>query len=310
MTSEETGAQIRSSVERGERISVEVVKYNSSGKPYWAELSIQPVIGENGMVEHIFSIEKDITARKILELDLERTNKEITTQNERLHDFAYMVSHNVRAPLANLKGMGEMLIDEIVVTPANQNLMDFFRKAVQGLENVIDHLQELVEVKEEHEEWKDLGLLEMFQYVSDQLKLDLESAGVRWEIDFLKAPEVYAAWTFLYNIFYNLISNSVKYRASDRTPEISISSDMVDGNIVLIFQDNGRGMDLQQVGDRLFTHGGRFHPDVAGTGKGLYLVKQQVNRMGGSIEVESSPDQGASFTIRIPVPKAEPAADE
>lgn len=85
---------------------------------------------------------------------------------------------------------------------------------------------------------------------------------------------------------------------------------MVDGNIVLIFQDNGRGMDLQQVGDRLFTHGGRFHPDVAGTGKGLYLVKQQVNRMGGSIEVESSPDQGASFTIRIPVPKAEPAADE
>lgn len=300
MTEEAHIEQVREAVQRGLPLTLELIKYTKAGTPYWAELFIQPDRGIDGHLLQSFVLECDITIRNLRRQDLERTATELRRQNERLNEFAYLVSHNVRAPLANLKGMGDLLMEEIDPSPSNQSVRDFFRKAVDRLEEVISGMQHALEVEQLSEEQREVNLLEVFQHICDQLQLDLSAVGIRWHIDFSHAPTLRAPWTYLHNILYNLISNAVKYRHPDRPLEIELSSYRADGQLIVLVRDNGRGMDLDQVGEQLFERGARFHRDVDGTGTGLYLVRKHMDHMGGRIEVESAPDQGTAFWLFWP----------
>ena len=106
--------------------------------------------------------------------------------------------------------------------------------------------------------------------------------------------------TYLHSIFYNLISNSLKYRQPDISPVIKISSQRLDGKIVLIFNDNGMDIDLKKNGHQVFGLYKRFHTESAeGKGMGLYMVKTQVESIGGKISIESAVNKGTTFTIEF-----------
>ena len=108
---------------------------------------------------------------------------------------------------------------------------------------------------------------------------------------------IHANEPYLESIIYNLFSNALKYRSEKRVLELSIST-FKDGNdVVLKICDNGVGIDLESYGQKLFGLYQRFHDHVGGKGMGLYLVKTQVEALGGSIAVESKVDHGTTFTI-------------
>ncbi len=314
MTGAATRQRMQQALTSYEPLSMELLKHDRYGKPYWAELTVQPVRDVSGEVTYVFSIERDITQRKVQSLELERTAQEITQRNERLNEFAYMISHNVRGPLANLKGMGEMLQAEIEANESNETLLGYFQTAIDRLENVIEDMQRLLDEEKEEEAQQAVSLMEIFHYVSDQLTLDIEAVSVQWEIDFQEAPYLWAPWTYLHNIFYNLISNAIKYRDPDRQLYIGVRSMPQSGEVKIEIADNGRGMDLSAVRDRLFQQGERFHSDVPGTGNGLFLVQQQVKRLQGRIEVKSTPEVGTTFLLYFPgragspLPATEPQA--
>ena len=94
-----------------------------------------------------------------------------------------------------------------------------------------------------------------------------------------------------------MISNSIKYRQPDLTPIIEISCEWEGNKLTLIYKDNGLGIDLKKHGKNLFGLYKRFHDHVEGKGMGLFMVKTQLDAIGGTISVESTCNQGTEFTI-------------
>ena len=104
----------------------------------------------------------------------------------------------------------------------------------------------------------------------------------------------------LHSVLYNLLSNALKYAAPERSPRIRISTSLDGANVGLSVQDNGRGIDLTRHGRELFQLFRRFHPEVVGSGMGLYLVNRLVYQAGGHVEVDSVVGQGTTFRIVLP----------
>ncbi|HYV94396.1 MAG TPA: ATP-binding protein [Chitinophagales bacterium] len=105
---------------------------------------------------------------------------------------------------------------------------------------------------------------------------------------------------YLHSIFYNLISNSLIYRKHDIPPVIKIKSHKLKDTIELLFKDNGMGIDLEKNGNQVFGLYKRFHSkNTDGKGMGLYMVKTQVEALGGKISIESEVNKGTTFKIEF-----------
>jgi signal transduction histidine kinase len=105
---------------------------------------------------------------------------------------------------------------------------------------------------------------------------------------------------YLESIFMNLLSNAIKYRSPDRLLEVNISTSISrSGELLLTFRDNGMGIDLKRHRDKIFGLYQRFHVNTEGVGLGLFIVKAQINSMGGTIEIDSIVDDGSTFTINF-----------
>jgi signal transduction histidine kinase len=115
----------------------------------------------------------------------------------------------------------------------------------------------------------------------------IKEQKVKFIIDFSAANELLTLKSFMHSIFYNLISNSIKYRQPDLDPIIEIKSERSGNKFILIFTDNGIGIDLVKNKGQVFGLYKRFHSHVEGKGMGLFMVKTQVETLGGSISVES-----------------------
>ena len=115
----------------------------------------------------------------------------------------------------------------------------------------------------------------------------------------MKVSKLLTIKSYITSIFTNLISNSIKYRASDRECNITISTYKQNDNIFIEFEDNGMGIDLDKFGDQIFGLYKRYHRHVEGTGMGLHLVKSQIEAMGGRISVDSALNKGTTFKIEL-----------
>jgi signal transduction histidine kinase len=116
---------------------------------------------------------------------------------------------------------------------------------------------------------------------------------------FNEVEEMAGIKSYLYSIFYNLILNSIKYRKPGIDPVITVSGYKTEGGTSIKFQDNGKGIDEKNI-KNLFGLYKRFDTHVEGKGMGLFMVKMQVESMGGSITVESEPEKGSTFVIEFP----------
>ena len=129
----------------------------------------------------------------------------------------------------------------------------------------------------------------------------MESKGVIIEKDFSGASSVKFSDTYLESILLNLLTNSIKYAHPDRKPLIRIRTmkNPYDGGIKLIYSDNGIGMDMQRIKNRIFGLYQRFHNNADSKGIGLYLIHSQITALGGTIEVDSEENVGTTFTINF-----------
>ncbi len=121
--------------------------------------------------------------------------------------------------------------------------------------------------------------------------------------NFEKAPYLFAIRPMVQSIFYNLVSNALKYRSPNRELVVSARSYLVHPDKTIIeISDNGLGINLKTQRENLFRLYKRFHHHVPGKGLGLYLVKTQLEIMGGKVEIESELDKGTMFRLILPVP--------
>lgn len=281
----------------GATLSYEVNYPGESGSK-WYYAHFYPVWDEDNILGVVMSL-RDITQRKTSELQEKKITTELIQRNKDLEQFAYIISHNLRAPVANIIGITEALKDEL-----EEDERDVFMKglfdSVKKLDTVIIDLNRILQLKNGLSENKEKVT---FSNLVNEIKYTISGGATEMfqlQTDFSEVDEMTTLKSYLHSVFYNLISNSIKYKKPELAPVIQISSRRLENGIELTFKDNGLGIDMEKNGKLLFGLYKRFHQYAAeGKGMGLFMVKTQVETLGGRISVKSRANQGTEFKIEF-----------
>jgi signal transduction histidine kinase len=237
-----------------------------------------------------------ITRNKIVE-ERDQLIEDLTSRNQDLNQFAYITSHNLRAPLSNLIGLIDILnydhLDDY-----NKTIVDMFRDSAFKLNETIYDLTQMLSIKSNKKIIVEtVSAPNVFKKVCNYFNKQIHKLGIYIHTDF-QCEMIPFPKSYLESVLMNLMSNAMKYCSVNRPLRIQIITKVNEGgNTVLIFTDNGIGIDLTRYKDKIFNLNQRFHSHVNGSGVGLFITKTQVTSMGGKIEVESEVDKGTTFTI-------------
>ncbi|CAA9308153.1 MAG: Two-component system sensor histidine kinase/response regulator hybrid [uncultured Cytophagales bacterium] len=242
---------------------------------------------------------RDVTLREEARQQEKKRNEELIRQNAQLQQFAFITSHNLRAPVANLLGLVHIYNAADPADPLNQTVIENIERATQKLDEIIHDLNALLAVREQtHQPLEAVSLAEVFEDVKQSLQLQLQGVNPLLTTAF-GVSSLRAIRSYVQSILFNLLSNALKYRSPDRPLAIRLETRREEDHVLLLFSDNGLGIDLEKHGNKLFGLYKRFHTHTEGKGLGLHLVKTQVEAMGGKIEVKSLPGEGTTFILHL-----------
>lgn len=242
--------------------------------------------------------------------NLKQANAELTDHNNRLEQFAFVISHNLRAPMSRILGLSSIL--DFTKEPEEiSQIARLMMQSTQDLDRIIQDLTDILAVQRINVEALTQTRLEsVYHKVVSTLDSDIKDSKASISADFTNADNVKTIPTYLESIFYNLISNAIKYRHPARDPIITVRS-LSNGEYVKIaVADNGLGIDTEANKDHLFSLYKRFHSHVDGRGLGLYLVKTQLSALGGKIDLKSEQGIGSVFTVWIKADPLVPVAQD
>ncbi len=280
----------------------ETSRITKEGKVIHVSISISAIFSNEGKIIGLSKVIKDITEKKLLEKEKLRVLEDLIQRNRDLEQFSFIVSHNLRAPVANILGTSDMLISEDLEQEIKDTLVLGLNKSANALDTVIRDLNYILQKKREiNEPHVSVSFSDTIHEITQSISHIISEQNVVIESDFKEINQLSTVKTYLYSVFYNLISNSIKYKKSDVAPIIKIKSWMAEDGIKISFEDNGLGIDLDKKGDQLFMLYKRFHYHTEGRGMGLYMVKSQVESLGGKVAVESKVNLGTKFILHFPV---------
>lgn len=280
---------------QGESVMFELI----IGDQYYLKSGV-PLVNNQGEIDRILLVTQNITETKQAEEEREQLIRDLKSQNEELQRFAYITSHNLRAPIVNISSLLE-LYDE--VNPSNQEnreVIENLKVSTNILNSTLEDLIEVVSIKKNK-----IPKVELIDF--RQLALNVERSLSKQIIDskaeihkdFSEVKSINYIYSHLENFLINLMTNAIKYKHPDRNPVISMKTSIEDGYTLLTFKDNGIGIDLERYGDRLFGLYQRFHSHVEGKGLGLYLVREQIRAHDGNLKVDSIVGKGTTFKIYL-----------
>jgi PAS domain S-box-containing protein len=285
-------------IKNKEECLIETISYTKSKEEYWVRYSMIPIFNAENEVSHWISIQRDITEEKKLEKEKEHLIRELTQNNKDLKQFSYITSHNLRSPLSNLTGLLNLIEDIPIENEELKEILNGFNKSTHLLNETINDLVKVIIIKDNPSIQKEEVLLnEVFENVFNQLNFQIELYKPIIKLKFEKVTVLNINKAYIESILLNLLTNSIKYRSEDRKLKITISANQIDDSIILTFKDNGIGIDLERNRDKVFGLYQRFHNYPDSKGLGLYLVKSQVETMGGTISIDSEVNKGTSFTL-------------
>ncbi|MEQ8416865.1 MAG: tetratricopeptide repeat-containing sensor histidine kinase [Imperialibacter sp.] len=243
------------------------------------------------------TLEKEVAKRT---RELIKTNLALVKQNNQLEQFGFIVAHNLRGPVARILGLAGLIklenfditTDKIVIEKLNDSTIEL--DTVIGDLNTILHI-----ISGGTPTFEEV----CFEDVLNEVKGDLRQTIKRNQavvVAELEAERFYSVRSYIQNIVHNLLSNAIKFRDRSRNPLISVKFKKDNDILVLTMEDNGIGLDIETVGDRLFSPYQRFHFHAEGKGLGLFLVKAQVEALGGTIQLMSRVDHGTSIVVTLP----------
>ncbi len=253
---------------------------------------------DNPYIRGLVVNSRDISIRKKAEEERKVLIKELTRNNADLKQFSYIVSHNLRAPLTNLTSMINLLDFNTVTTDRSMKLLEGFKLTTFHLNETLNDLIDILVVKDNTNIQTEPILFEKsLSKIIKSIQSLFTETKAHISSDFSSAEFVKFNEPYLESIFQNLITNSIRYRSSEREPEILISSKIEDGETILTYSDNGIGFDINQVKDKIFGLHQKFHHHPESRGIGLYLIHAQITSLGGAISVDSKVNMGTTFKI-------------
>ncbi|MFD1163052.1 sensor histidine kinase [Hwangdonia seohaensis] len=255
---------------------------------------------KNGKPIRFIGTHVDITKHIENETKLSNTLNLVSEQNNKLKNFAHIVTHNLKQHAGNFESLLEFY-EEAKSENEKQELIDYLKSLSSSLTKTISNLNEIVSIQNnKNNKIEKLYLAEEVNKMMDVLNIAIteNNAKIVNNID----PKLYIFYspTYLESIIQNLFTNAIKYRHPDRAPEVTLKTILTKETIKVILTDNGIGIDLEKFGDSVFGLYKTFHNNQDSEGVGLYLIKNQIEAYGGEITLDSKVNVGTTFTITIP----------
>lgn len=295
-----------------------------TGEPYESELRLADTEGgttwcqvmavkiEDGIAVTF----RDISERREAAQAMSVANEKLEQRNRALRDFAYIASHDLQEPLRKISAFSNLVVEDYgdKVDDTGKHYLDRMQDAAQRMSQLISDLLVYSRITTQARPFKPVDLNKIVENVLNDLSMRIEDVEGTVEVGDLATIE--ADSTQMRQLLQNLIGNALKFHRPDVPPKITVDATMVDRDTLnggppvaassntlcrLRITDNGIGFEAKYV-DRIFTPFQRLHGrgSYEGTGMGLAICRRIVERHGGSIGVESVPDEGSTFTVWLP----------
>jgi PAS domain S-box-containing protein len=285
--------ELHKSALKGKRVTAEFSWVSDSKENLFYEITYNPIHDLNEEVTGVSVFARDITQRKLNEAVIIQTNFE-------LDSFVYRASHDLRAPLRSILGLAA-----IIKTEANEKekerYLGLIEKSAHKLDNFINDLINFSRNSRMSLEIEEVDFHALLNEAREHLRFmeDADRVSLNENIQ-LKAP-FYSDSKRIFIFLNNLLSNSIKYQSysKDRNPQIEMRIECDKDKAILVLEDNGIGIQeeyLPKIFDMFF----RASEKSFGSGLGLYIVKQSIEKLGGTISVSSKPNRGTRFEIQLP----------
>jgi PAS domain S-box-containing protein len=288
-------------LQQDQPFSVTLLNYTKTGEKLWLAVDVTPIYTYAGELMQFIALQQNITPRKEAEARQARMTQELYRHNRDLQQFTYVISHNLRGPLSNALGLAALLPKLDPQQPVFATSLAYLRASMAQADTVLQDLNRMLSLRDQpHAPPERVALADVCRQAVADLAEPVQQCGGQVRIAVPDNLAVRGNRAYVYSMFHNLLSNSLKYRAPQRPLRVDIAGGPHEGGtLTLSFADNGSGFDRAKAGADVFQLYKRFHPQQPGRGLGLFLVKTHVEAMGGTIEVSSAVEQGTRFVIRL-----------
>lgn len=235
--------------------------------------------------------------RKLAEIELEKSYAVLKILNEKLLDFTYIISHNIRSNTSNMSMLID-LIDDTEILAEKKEYFQLLKESNNKLSDTIHYLNETIHIQLEPKDSK-VTLNLKYEIMKTLLGINgiIKKQKATIKVDMREDMKLKTIPSYFESIMFNLITNAIKYRSPERNPVIEITARKVNFKTEIKVRDNGLGLDLHKNKNKLFGMYSTFHGNNDAIGLGLFMTKNHVEALGGSIEVESETGKGSTFKV-------------
>jgi PAS domain S-box-containing protein len=281
---------------------------------HWIECFGKVIKDKEGNSTYLTGTVRDITGKKLVEQERKEAEQKIRQQNTKLlslteelvrknnqlEEFTHIVSHNLRSPVSNIVTLLSLL-ENAKNEEEEKQYLNFIKQSSSKTQGMLDDLNEVLKIKQE----KNIVKSELrFKEILDQVKIMLNAKVTQHAAnvvhDFSQAETIQYPTIYLESIVLNLLDNALKYSRPDTTPRISFKTYFNENaQLILEVSDNGLGIDMEKFSQYVFKLRHTFHKHPESRGIGLFLVKNQIEAMGGEITLTSEENKGSTFFINF-----------
>jgi PAS domain S-box-containing protein len=319
---------INKAIQEKSKFELEHQVVKADGTLGWTFSRAIPILDDRNNIMEWFGAASDITERKnaenalqqsesrykilseTLEHQITERTKELQRSNEDLQQFAHVASHDLKEPVRKVKIFASLLEQHLngKLNESQSRFIERIHSAADRMFSMIDGVLTYSTMNASKQKPHNVDLNELMKNIETDLEVSIQKKGAQFSYNNL--PVIEGAPVFIYQLFYNLITNSIKFSKADVAPQISITSESVMDNnrkfVKLVLSDNGIGFEKEH-GELIFNNFTRLNAKdkYEGTGLGLSLCQKIVERHGGRISASGIPGMGASFTIILPIQQNE-----
>lgn len=296
--------EIRKALTQKESVEKTIINYKKDGEPFVNQLQITPVQDASGKVVNYISLERDITGFKRTEKELINKNEELKKINAELDNFVYSVSHDLRSPLLSIKGLLGLILHSHLVSDEVAGYLKMAETSINRLDGTIKDILEYSRNARTEVLQQEVDVQKLCEFVFQDLRDDA-NPPITLKTKITGSYKITTDRNRLGALLKNLMSNAIKY-AKPNHPDAYVEVVFINhGKFFECFvNDNGIGIS-EEYQSKVFDMFFRGHAASSGTGLGLYIVKEIVQKMGGTISLSSSLGEGTSVHLSLPSEKSE-----